>query len=321
MASLSYKSPLSRQLSGFIFLAIAAALFYIWHDKGNSIFLVAAALMTLIATYKALTIEETVFKAGEPKAKKRTLYMGFKKVEEHCEFDVVDMMCNDHMLGRWQVYITQSDEMMKRTLSPEDFKKIKNKEEKQPGLVAIDGIPRSKAVKAIADIKKYCGLVEEEKAPEKEDTQHLDSLPHHDDWELERKNAHPKAVALLGSDFYWDFVNDEAPLGNDIGAEVLIEYSKAFAEDNKLDDFEFLQSCFAKMQEEKEKISDITEAVKKRFNEEASQTVLGLCFASFILKGSIHPQIKTIALQSIENHYTEEPSEQLKDIAQKIEQM
>ena len=321
MSSLSYKSPLSRQITGLIFFAIAVALFYAWQAKDNSIFLVACVLMAFIGFHKSLTMEETVFKEGEPKAKKRTLFMGFKKVEEQCEFDVVDMMCNDHMLGRWQVYVTQSDEMMRRTLSPEQFKKIKDKEEKQLGFVAIDGLSNRNAKKAIADIKKHCGLVEIEVPKEKSETTHLNLLPHQEEWELERKNAHPKAVALLDSDFYWDFVNEEAPLGNDTGAEVLIEYSKVFAEDPELDDFQFLQTCFQRITEEKEKISEVTDDIKERFSQESADTVLGLCFASFLLKGEIHPQIKTISLQSVENRYAESPSDQLKDIASKIEQM
>lgn len=53
----------------------------------------------------------------------------------------------------------------------------------------------------------------------------MEILPHHENWELCRENAHPNAQKLFSEEWYWDGIDDYAPFGNDTGSDVLYFYS------------------------------------------------------------------------------------------------
>jgi uncharacterized protein YfeS len=50
----------------------------------------------------------------------------------------------------------------------------------------------------------------------------MSSTPDDEEWELTPENAHPVARALMIEPFFWDCVDDDAPFGNDTGADVLV---------------------------------------------------------------------------------------------------
>lgn len=52
-------------------------------------------------------------------------------------------------------------------------------------------------------------------------------MPQDEEWELAPENSHPKAQAILTDDFLWDCADENSPLGNDTGADILAFYREA----------------------------------------------------------------------------------------------
>ena len=65
--------------------------------------------------------------------------------------------------------------------------------------------------------------------------------PHDENWDLEPENGHPNARLLLSEPFYWDSTDDNSPLGNDTGADVLSFYSEAVTDNPNTDPLKFLE--------------------------------------------------------------------------------
>lgn len=130
--------------------------------------------------------------------------------------------------------------------------------------------------------------------------------PYDDDWELDPSNAHPNARALLVEDFYWDCVDDNSPVGNDTGADVLAGYRETLGEDPNISPIEFLTTLLEEWEMLIDDWDTVDPAIVAKWIEDdpgavatSDDAVIGLAFSMYILHGFVDPRIKEMALAAI----------------------
>lgn len=130
--------------------------------------------------------------------------------------------------------------------------------------------------------------------------------PHDDDWDLEPNHAHPNAQALLTEAFYWDCVDENTPLGNDTGADVLAGYSETLSAAPETDPLEFLTSLLEDWEMLIDDWDTVDPARVARWIEDdlatvatSDDAVIGLAFSMLIIHGFVDARIQAMALTAI----------------------
>lgn len=128
-------------------------------------------------------------------------------------------------------------------------------------------------------------------------------------WIFNEKEISAAARQQLGDSFYFDEVNEFAPIGNDAGNDVLYGYHnwrQANPNENIMTYARVLQ------QESGLPFPDlnVTEMSKVDYQEigyvQAEQQIIGLCYAQIILEGKLEPGLKKIGLRSLQRQWSKE---------------
>jgi uncharacterized protein YfeS len=121
-------------------------------------------------------------------------------------------------------------------------------------------------------------------------------------WELTRKQAHPKARALLNKAFYWDEDDENSPLGNETGHDTGAKYQEWCSYERRAGVRRFLEELMQGwgVADSEWDVLD-PERLASQLKQDAFQILtrddlaLGLAFAQMILDGKVDPEVKRIA--------------------------
>lgn len=130
---------------------------------------------------------------------------------------------------------------------------------------------------------------------------------------LSRETSHPDFVAHFSEEFYYDCVDDEAPFGNDNGADTLYELEDLFKSGNyegkilslpkrivsEIWDFHYMKpDNFSK-----EKIKELIE--KDEYSIIATdQVIIAVALGKIKITGKIEPELKELALNAMKRQKT-----------------
>ena len=131
-------------------------------------------------------------------------------------------------------------------------------------------------------------------------------------WKLSPKNAHPNAKEKLKDSFLWNIADDNSPLGNNTGADVLHFYRK-WAKNNphvKATDFlsQILRSWEIKNKDwnlfDEDKL--LNELPINHYNILVrDDVIISLAFSQIVLFGMVNKEIKRKALWAIKRQRTD----------------
>jgi uncharacterized protein YfeS len=132
-------------------------------------------------------------------------------------------------------------------------------------------------------------------------------------WELTRKQAHPKARALLNKAFYWDEGDDNSPLGNETGRDTGASYQEWCSNTRRAGVRRFLEELMQGwgVADAEWDVLD-SERLLSQLRQDAFQILtrddlaLGLAFAQMILEGKVDPEVKRIAILASERQSLDE---------------
>ncbi len=134
-------------------------------------------------------------------------------------------------------------------------------------------------------------------------------LPHDEDYDLSPENSHPNARRLLTESFYWDCTDDEAPLGNDNGADLFAHWSKAeesgaFQEsltflNAVLEQWGFSFSAWYAGSSEAERLYKLHGYAFYAAND----TAIALAFGMIVIHGSARSDVIDLALAAISREF------------------
>ena len=121
-------------------------------------------------------------------------------------------------------------------------------------------------------------------------------------WELTRKQAHPKARALLNKAFYWDERDKNSPLGNETGRDTGAKYQEWCSYERRAGVRRFLEELMQGLgvADSEWDVLD-PERLLSQLKQDSFQILtrddlaLGLAFAQMILDGKVDPEVKRIA--------------------------
>jgi uncharacterized protein YfeS len=147
-----------------------------------------------------------------------------------------------------------------------------------------------------------------------------DQLPHRDEaierlideidaeWEAERlrpmtmdrltvewSQFHPNARALLNDPFFWNPVDDDAPHGNDTGADLLAAFRRWRTRNRATNPLNFLDSLLKRWEP-----SSLTAD-----NPTILEAKIGLAFAQIKLEGTCHPAVAARAIAAIDQRLSD----------------
>lgn len=130
-------------------------------------------------------------------------------------------------------------------------------------------------------------------------------LPNNEEYDLAPKNGHPRAQSILVEPFYWDCTDDEAPLGNDTGADVFSIYGEALVAGGTPTDLSFIDQImqewgfdFAAWQSGQQEALQLYDADRYAF-EAANDAAIAFAFGMLIVKGKISSEAIALASAAI----------------------
>lgn len=134
-----------------------------------------------------------------------------------------------------------------------------------------------------------------------------------DEWELSPENAHPLASNKLTQNFFWDIGDDNSPLGNDTGADIL-SFFREWREENEYRPVkEFLRQILLGWDVENSNWDLLDDAkIEKELKRDhyslltRDDSIIGLAFSQIVLEGKLDEDIKQMALSATQR--------QMKDI-------
>jgi uncharacterized protein YfeS len=112
----------------------------------------------------------------------------------------------------------------------------------------------------------------------------MDRLP------VEWSQFHPNARALLDDPFFWNAVDDDAPHGNDTGADLLAAFRRWRTRNRATDPLNFLDSVLKRWGLSHPTADDPT----------VLEAEIGLAFAQIKLEGTCHPAVAARAITAID---------------------
>lgn len=130
--------------------------------------------------------------------------------------------------------------------------------------------------------------------------------------DLSPQNAHPMARGYLQDDFFWDFYDDNSPLGNDTGADIFHHYQKWKIKNPQTNPIIFLEKIFISWELEN-KDWDLLEESKLRQKLERDtynvlirdDSVIAIAFSQIILEGNLNKKIRELALLAIKRQMSD----------------
>lgn len=136
--------------------------------------------------------------------------------------------------------------------------------------------------------------------------------PHDENWDLEPANGHANAQSLLAEAYYWDCTDDNSPLGNDTGADILAFYSEALANDPNLNAVTFLESVLEswEMLIGDWSLADEGTIVAQLADDPhtirtSNDAAIALAFGMYVMHGHVDPRVRDMALTAIERESTD----------------
>ena len=132
------------------------------------------------------------------------------------------------------------------------------------------------------------------------------------DWELAPENAHPRARRLLTEPFFWSIADDDAPLGNDTGADTLAFYRQWRTEHPSMSTQVFITDILSGWEVENADWVLADESLLRQALEEDHFSILtrddfmiALAFAQLVLEGRVEPQVREMAHYSVRRQATD----------------
>jgi uncharacterized protein YfeS len=132
------------------------------------------------------------------------------------------------------------------------------------------------------------------------------------DWELAPENAHPRASQLLTETFFWSIADDDAPLGNDTGADTLAFYRQWRSEHPTTSTQVFISDTLSGWEIEDADWDLLDEAELQRALDEEHFSILtrddfmiALAFAQLVLEGRVEPQVRERAHHCVRRQATD----------------
>jgi uncharacterized protein YfeS len=134
-----------------------------------------------------------------------------------------------------------------------------------------------------------------------------------DMWDLNPGNAHPGARQLLTDPLYWDFGNEDSPVGTDVGADTLSAYLQFHSKAPGGSTTDFIQSELDSrgLPDADWDLVDecsIDNAIDAGHGSEIvsrDDFIMGLAFAQIILRGEVDERVKVRALSAIAREATD----------------
>jgi len=129
-------------------------------------------------------------------------------------------------------------------------------------------------------------------------------------WQLDRKNAHPRAVELLKDDFFWTCLDDDSPFGNDDGADALRLYQQWQSTHRNQKPIQFLNDLLLQMEAPLAHWKTLSPNTLNSFVNAAGdgfvlrtgdQVIIAVGFGQLILDGKIDPELRLLTLKAIDN--------------------
>jgi uncharacterized protein YfeS len=137
-------------------------------------------------------------------------------------------------------------------------------------------------------------------------------LEHDDTWELAPENAHPRARELLTDPFFWSIVDDDAPLGNDTGADTLAFYRQWRSEHPTKSVQVFITDILSGWEVENADWLLLDETQLRQALDEEHFSILtrddfmiALAFAQLVLEGRVEPEIREMAHHCVRRQATD----------------
>jgi uncharacterized protein YfeS len=133
----------------------------------------------------------------------------------------------------------------------------------------------------------------------------MEILPHQENWELCRENAHPNAQSLFSEEWYWDAIDDYAPFGNDTGADTLYFYSREVSRDPTLRGDRILDSLLHSWDMNPRWEATDEDAVAKVLEVEpygidtSDDAAIAIAFAQILLFGAVEEESRDRALGAV----------------------
>jgi uncharacterized protein YfeS len=132
-----------------------------------------------------------------------------------------------------------------------------------------------------------------------------------DEWDLSPENAHPAARAVMAQSFFWDCVDEDSPLGNDTGADVLAFFREWRSENPGTSPIDFLTELLRGWEvadtdwdvTDPERVVELQRADRFGF-EHRDDAIIGLAFAQLVLEGTIDTEVLRRALLALRRQAT-----------------
>ena len=127
-------------------------------------------------------------------------------------------------------------------------------------------------------------------------------------WELSPETAHPQAAQSLTDEFFWDCTDENAPFGNDTGADTLAFFQVWRAEHPRSNPCEFLGEILREAFEVSDDDWNVVEPeqVRKLLDESEydvfvrDDTVIAVAFGQVVLDGRVDAEIKRRAMLALQ---------------------
>ena len=133
----------------------------------------------------------------------------------------------------------------------------------------------------------------------------MEILPHQENWELCRENAHPNAQSIFSEEWYWDAIDDYAPFGNDTGADTLYFYSREVSRNPTLRGDRILDSLLHSWDMNPRWEATDEDAVAKVLEVEpygidtSDDAAIAIAFAQILLFGAVEEESRDRALGAV----------------------
>ena len=125
---------------------------------------------------------------------------------------------------------------------------------------------------------------------------------------IDRKTSHPNFVAAFRDEFYYDCTDDEAPFGNDNGADTLYELEDYYRNDNNDEKISLFPKRIVMDIWDLNYINYDTfdrKVIQELFNKDrhsllaTDQVIVAVALGEIKITGKIDPELKNMALNAV----------------------